>query len=97
MGKKSVFIHAFILLCWFFFISIWILAMNSFFFSPWGFPHWYNIAVQIGLILLPVFCLILSFFISSKIIKYLYLVGNAVAIYYFTIPYGLAWIEYLKS
>ena len=85
-------------------ILIWILSGTFLFIhskgmlnvSPWGMHNFFNITIQIAVILLPVIGLFLSILIKKRVIKYVMILGCLINSYYLSIPFTFAWLHYFQ-
>lgn len=97
MNAKSLFSTIIVIFTWMFSISfIYIHSKGSLNVSPWTMHNFKNISLQILLIILPLIGLFFCFFINKKVLKYLFIFGSLINIYYLTFPYVLIWLTYFK-
>ncbi|GLY12921.1 hypothetical protein Bbad01_41370 [Bacillus badius] len=99
MNKKSIIYTSINLFIWILFIGLMIYhgKYGALSVSPWGAHNFTNITLQISFIILPILALVLSLFVNKRPIKYILLLGNLIAVYYFSLAYILMWIEFFKE
>ena len=94
--KKSAICILLIVFMWFVLLSLFVFHQltESINVSPYTAHNFINIGLQVILIFFPIGSLLLAFFISNKLIKYIFILVSLFLTYYFSVAYILAWIEY---
>lgn len=96
--KRTIISIILVVFMWFVLLSLFVFHQltGNINVSPSTAHNFTNIGLQMILIFFPIASLILSFFIYSKPVKYLFIIVSLFLTYYFSLPYVLAWIRYFS-